>query len=149
MPEWIAPITGWYQEPLYWQFVVVTGLVSMFAFLLFAGPLTWLAGRDPDWARKYRIQSRHDRHVGTRDALKQWGINNVQALVTASLLWPLFRLTGVHAGPLPAAWVVAAQLLFFIYLDDFLYYWFHRGMHTRWLLKHVHGVHHRIYAPRA
>lgn len=145
----LATLLEWYREPLYLQFVVGTGLVSMFGFLAFAAPLTWLAGRDPAWARQYKIQSRHDRHVSTRDALRQWLVNNVQALVTASLLWPLFRLSGVHAGPLPAWWVIAAQLLFFIYLDDFLYYWFHRGMHTRWLLRHVHGVHHRIYAPRA
>ncbi len=149
MSEWLEIWIGWYKEPLYWQFVVATGLISMFMFLAFAGPLTWLAARDPVWARKYKIQSRHDKHVSTREALRQWFINNTQALVTASLLWPLFRLTGVHAGPLPAWWVIAAQLIFFIYLDDFLYYWFHRSMHTRWLLKHVHGVHHRIYAPRA
>ena len=44
---------------------------------------------------------------------------------------------------------MALQFLFIIYLDDFLFYWMHRAMHTRWLLKHVHGFHHRIYAPRA
>lgn len=149
MSELLHTVIGWYREPLFWLFPVATGLISMFMFLAFAGPLTWLAGRDPAWARKYKIQSRHDRHVSIRDALRQWFINNSQALVTASLLWPLFRLSGVHAGPLPAWWMIAAQLLFFVYLDDFLYYWFHRGMHTRFMLKHVHGVHHRIYAPRA
>ncbi len=149
MSEWVAVVIGWYQEPLFWLFPIATGLISMFMFMLFAAPLTWLAVRDPAWARKYKIQSRHDRHVSTVEALRQWLINNVQALATAALLWPLFRLSDVHAGPLPEWWVIAAQLLFFIYLEDFLYYWFHRGMHTRFLLKHVHGVHHRIYAPRA
>ncbi len=149
MSDAFSTLIAWYREPLYLQFVVVTGLLSMFMFLVFAGPLTFIAARDPAWARRFRIQSRHDKHVGTREALEQWAINNTQALVSASLLWPLFRLTGVHAGPLPAWWVVALQLVFFIYLDDFLYYWFHRSMHSRWLLKHVHGVHHRIYAPRA
>jgi sterol desaturase/sphingolipid hydroxylase (fatty acid hydroxylase superfamily) len=43
----------------------------------------------------------------------------------------------------------AAQVVFFVYLDDFLYYWFHRGMHGRWLYKHVHGWHHRIVTPWA
>ena len=102
MSEALSTLIGWYREPLYLQFVLVTGLLSMFMFLVFAGPLTLIAARDPAWARRYRIQSRHDKHVGTREALKQWAINNTQALVSASLLWPLFRLTGVHAGPLPA-----------------------------------------------
>jgi sterol desaturase/sphingolipid hydroxylase (fatty acid hydroxylase superfamily) len=39
---------------------------------------------------------------------------------------------------------VIAQLLFFVFLDDFLYYWMHRAMHKGWLLKKVHSVHHRI-----
>jgi 4-alpha-methyl-delta7-sterol-4alpha-methyl oxidase len=55
----------------------------------------------------------------------------------------------VHAGPVPAWWVVAGQVVFFVYLDDFLYYWFHRTMHGRWLYKHVHGWHHRIVTPWA
>lgn len=148
-PELLHTLSGWYREPLFWLFPVATGLVSMAAFLVFAAPLTWLAVRNPAWARRHRIQSRHDKHVGTGAALRRWLLNNLLALLTAAALWPLFRLSGVHAGPLPAWWVVAAQLLFFIYLDDFLYYWFHRAMHRPWLLRHIHGVHHRIYAPRA
>jgi plant 4alpha-monomethylsterol monooxygenase len=147
--ELLSTAIGWYREPLFWLFPVATSVVSIVMFLVFAGPLTWLADSDPVWARKYRIQSRHDRHVGTDAALRQWLINNAQSLILVVLIWPLLRLSAVHAGPLPKWWMIAGQLLFFIYLDDFLYYWFHRAMHTRWLLRHIHGVHHRIYAPRA
>jgi 4-alpha-methyl-delta7-sterol-4alpha-methyl oxidase len=52
-------------------------------------------------------------------------------------------------APLPPWWVIAGQVVFFVYLDDFLYYWFHRTMHGRWLYKHVHGWHHRIVTPWA
>jgi 4-alpha-methyl-delta7-sterol-4alpha-methyl oxidase len=82
-------------------------------------------------------------------SLRSWAINNL-ALAAASLaLWPLIAHSGIHAGPLPPAWVIALQLLLFVYLDDFLYYWMHRAMHTRWLLSHVHGWHHRVLAPWA
>lgn len=41
--------------------------------------------------------------------------------------------------------VILAQLVFFVLLDDFLYYWMHRYMHeNKWLLRNVHSVHHRI-----
>ena len=65
--------------------------------------------------------------------------------------WPLMSLSAVHLGPLPTGcwWLFPLQLLFCIYLDDFLYYWMHRAMHTRWLLRHVHGRHHRVLAPWA
>ena len=32
-----------YQEPLFWLFPVGSLVASMVAFLLFAGPLTWIA----------------------------------------------------------------------------------------------------------
>jgi methylsterol monooxygenase/4-alpha-methyl-delta7-sterol-4alpha-methyl oxidase len=47
-------------------------------------------------------------------------------------------------GPLPVWYWIAAQIVFFTLLDDFLYYWMHRLLHVRWLLRHVHAVHHRI-----
>jgi 4-alpha-methyl-delta7-sterol-4alpha-methyl oxidase len=39
---------------------------------------------------------------------------------------------------------VIAQLIFFIFLDDFLYDWVHRYFHeNKWLPKYVHSVNHR------
>jgi methylsterol monooxygenase/4-alpha-methyl-delta7-sterol-4alpha-methyl oxidase len=57
----------------------------------------------------------------------------------------LFRhINSIHLGELPAWYIIIGQLIFFIILDDFLYYWMHRSMHQRWILRHIHGVHHRI-----
>jgi 4-alpha-methyl-delta7-sterol-4alpha-methyl oxidase len=65
-------------------------------------------------------------------------------------MWEWLRLSNVHAGPLPAWWVIVLQLLFFVVLDDFLFYWMHRGLHeSRWLFKQVHSIHHRIMTPWA
>jgi 4-alpha-methyl-delta7-sterol-4alpha-methyl oxidase len=143
-------LLAWYREPLFLLFPVASTLVSMVAFAAFAGPLTWIAARDPAWARPYRIQSRPPRAqqlVGR--SIGTWLANDAVLLASVVLGWPLIRLAGVHAGPLPPWWVVAWQVVFFVYLDDFLYYWFHRAMHVPWLYKRVHGWHHRIVTPWA
>ena len=146
----MSTILAWYQEPLFWLFPVGSLVVSMAAFVLFAGPLTWIAWADPAWARPYRLQSRPPREQQLVAAsVRTWLVNNACLAGATIASWPLLRLTGVHAGPLPPLWVIGAQLLFFVYLDDFLYYWFHRTMHGRWLYPHVHGWHHRIVTPWA
>lgn len=158
-----------YEDPLFWVVPVATVLLSMVAFLCFAGALTALAARDPVGLRRWRIQRAGQNPRGAklgdaeaeargilvqgprmvRSSIRQWLINNAWMFAAAVASWPLMRLSGIHLGPLPAAWVLLLQLLFCIYLDDFLYYWMHRTLHRGWLLKHVHGRHHRVLAPWA
>lgn len=139
-----------YRDPLFWSFAVGSVVASVAAFVAFAAPLTWLAWRDPDWARPYRLQSRAPREQQLVGASIRWFLLNNLCLGAATVAsWPVLRLSGVHAGPLPAWWIVAGQVVFFVYLDDFLYYWFHRAMHCRRLYKHVHSWHHRIVTPWA
>lgn len=38
--------------------------------------------------------------------------------------------------------VVCFQILSYFILEDFIFYWGHRILHTKWLYKHVHSVHH-------
>jgi len=145
-----ATVLTLYREPLFWQFAMASAVVSTVAFAVFAAPLTWLAARAPVSLERYRIQNRRARAqdlVGP--SIKTWAINNVWMVVATVAAWPLLRLTGVHAGPVPAGYVIAGQVVFFILLDDFLFYWMHRALHTPWLFKHVHAWHHRIYTPWA
>jgi len=125
-------------------------VVSMAAFVLFALPFTWVAWRQPAWALPHRIQDRPA--PVQRDVARgfgQWGLNNVVMSVVVVGSWPLIQQSGVHLGPWPAWWVVLAQLVFFVFLDDFLYYWMHRAMHQGWLYQHIHRVHHHIVTPCA
>lgn len=162
----ISSLLNLYHDPRFWQVPVASVLISMAAFISFAAALTWIAVRNPAWAQRWRIQNsrgagglsedeaaRRGILVQGRNMIAQsvrvWLINNLWMLAAAVASWPLLSLSGLHAGPLPPVWVVLLQLLLFIYLDDFLYYWMHRAMHTRWLLKHVHGIHHRVMAPWA
>ncbi|HEY1013028.1 MAG TPA: sterol desaturase family protein [Herpetosiphonaceae bacterium] len=139
-----------YREPMFWIFPVGTVLLSTAAFALFAAPFTWIAWKRPRWAEPYRIQERSgqgDRIIGP--SIRYFTLNGLVLLGSLVLTWPVLRLSGVHAGPLPPWYVMLAQVLLFIYLDDFLFYWMHRALHTRVLYKRIHATHHRFNVPWA
>lgn len=139
-----------YRDEMFWLFPMAAMAISTFAFLAFAAPLTLLAALDPPALRRYRIQNRKPRRqelVGP--SLKAWLVNNLVLLALVVAAWPLLRHAPIHAGPLPAWWVIALQLVFFVYLDDFLFYWAHRALHTQTLYKRIHGWHHTIVTPWA
>ena len=140
-----------YQEERFFYVAVCSALLSIGAFLLFALPWTWVAWKDPVSLRKYRVQGRElPVKRWFLPSLGRFAVNNVLSFGGMLLAWPLIRsLPGIHLGPLPPWYVMGGQVVFFIILDDFLYYWMHRTLHTRWLYKHVHSVHHRITAPFA
>jgi 4-alpha-methyl-delta7-sterol-4alpha-methyl oxidase len=143
-------IWAMYQEERFFLIAVCSTLLSITAFLAFALPWTWVAHKNPESLRKYRVQGR-DFPVKRwlMPSLGRFAFNNLLSFLSVLLSWPLLRLSGIHAGELPAWYVIVGQVLFFIVLDDFLYYWMHRTLHTPWLYKHVHSVHHRITTPFA
>jgi 4-alpha-methyl-delta7-sterol-4alpha-methyl oxidase len=146
----VAALLDTFDDPLFWLFPMATMAISMASFALFASVLTGIAMRDPESLRRFRIQSRKPRAqdlVGP--SIRTWLVNNAWMLVASLALWPLLRHSGVHAGPLPPAWQVALQLVFFVYLDDFLFYWMHRALHEPWPFKKIHGLHHTILTPWA
>lgn len=74
--------------------------------------------------------------------------NSAAALGLSLATWPLYR-TRIHFGELPAWWVIALQLMLFLVVDDALFYFCHRALHTKFLYRHVHSWHHRVHAPFA
>lgn len=139
-----------WRDPLFLWFPVGGTMVSMIAFATFATPLTLLAWRDPAWARPWRIQERRPPAKAiVGPSVRLWLVNNALQLAIVVAAWPLLRHTGVHAGPLPPGWIAVVQVLGFVYLDDALYWAFHRVMHTKPLYRRFHQLHHRIPAPWA
>ncbi len=146
LESWLAI----YREELFLLFPLATTLVSMGAFVLFATPMTWIAWRRPAWAEPYRIQERiGDARRIIGPSIRYWLENNLAMTALTVLVWPLLRQTGIHAGPLPPWYIIALQVVFFLYLDDFLYYWMHRTLHHPRLYRRVHAVHHRVFIPWA
>lgn len=146
----IGEVAKLYDDPLFFPLAVGTSLVSLGSFLLFAVPMTIIAWRDPPSLRKYRIQSRRPRKQALVGPSLAWlVINNAIQLGVFLLAWPLLRKTGIHGGPLPPWYVIVAEVVFFVYLDDGIFYWIHRKLHEGWLYKKVHSLHHRILTPWA
>ncbi|KAF8652243.1 hypothetical protein HU200_062879 [Digitaria exilis] len=76
----------------------------------------------------------------------------ILALITIGPLlmvpYPALKVAGIRTGlPLPPAWEVAAQLLMYMLIEDYLGYWFHRLQHTDWFYNNIHYVHHEFKAP--
>lgn len=126
---------------------MATLAISMIAFLTLAIPWTIVAWLDPISLRKYKIQQKpFEMKKFLLPSIGRIIINNIILASLLVLVWPLLKLTKVHNGDLPAWYIIIAQLLFFVLLDDFLYYLVHRKMHeNKWLMKHIHSVHHRIH----
>ncbi|QRK10827.1 sterol desaturase family protein [Archangium violaceum] len=143
-------ILAMYQEERFFFIAVCSTLLSITAFLAFALPWTWVAYKNPESLKKYRVQGR-DFPVRRWfvPSLQRFAFNNLVSFMSVLVSWPLLRLSGIHSGELPPWYVIVGQIAFFIVLDDFLYYWMHRALHTRWLYKHIHSVHHRITTPFA
>ncbi len=45
-------------------------------------------------------------------------------------------------------WIITGQIIFAFVLDDFWFYFYHRWLHeNKFMLKHVHSIHHRATKP--
>ncbi|KAM0877483.1 hypothetical protein ACQ4PT_035457 [Festuca glaucescens] len=62
--------------------------------------------------------------------------------------YPSVKMLGIRTGlPLPSAGEAAAQLLVYFLVEDYLSYWIHWLLHTRWAYDKIHRVHHKFTAP--
>ncbi|XP_047044154.1 very-long-chain aldehyde decarbonylase GL1-10-like [Lolium rigidum] len=62
--------------------------------------------------------------------------------------YPAVKMLGIGTGlRLPSAGQTAAQLVVYLLVQDYVYYWIHRVQHTRWVYRKAHRVHHEFSAP--
>ncbi|EAZ16865.1 hypothetical protein OsJ_32341 [Oryza sativa Japonica Group] len=62
--------------------------------------------------------------------------------------YPTVKMVGIHTGlPLPSLGEMAAQLLVYFLVEDYLNYWIHRLLHGEWGYEKIHRVHHEFTAP--
>jgi sterol desaturase/sphingolipid hydroxylase (fatty acid hydroxylase superfamily) len=66
-------------------------------------------------------------------------------LLCAFIVFPLWQ---PRAGGAATAWhgfgVMLLHLIAFALIQDTIFYFSHRALHTRWLFKHIHAKHHRF-----
>ncbi|KAL1327623.1 hypothetical protein AAHE18_13G314600 [Arachis hypogaea] len=116
-------------------------------FFLSGLPFIWL--ERAGWLTKYKIQAKINSPSSQgkciiRLLLYHFGVN----LPVMIFSYPVFTYMGMRSSlPLPSWRVVLAQIIFYFILEDFVFYWGHRVLHTKWLYKHVHSVHHEYATP--
>ena len=139
-----------YSDPMFLLFPIYTTLLGVCFFLFFALPLSFLAYKNPEKLRKYRVSNSP---INVQKyffvSLKKVFTHNFILLLIVCSLWPLARNFGVHNGELPVWYMIIFYLLIFLFVDDFLTYWVHKLLHRGWFYKNIHSVHHQINHPSA
>lgn len=99
---------------------------------------------------KYKIQRRDAKPAHVRHEIF-WSM--VNTLVTGSFLMLVYwMITNGHTrfyfdiGEHGWGWFLLSIPLGTLGFDTW-FYWMHRGLHTRWLFKHAHSVHHKSVNP--
>ncbi|KAF5821576.1 putative 4-alpha-methylsterol monooxygenase [Helianthus annuus] len=101
------------------------------------------------WLKKYKIQAKNNTTEAqekciTRLLFYHFCVNLPVMLAS----YPVFSFMGMKSSlPLPSWKVISTQILFYFIVEDFIFYWGHRILHTKWLYKHVHSVHHEYATP--
>ncbi len=113
---------------------------------LLVGVLTW-AYRSPRFA-EYRIRATGEMQIPWKYRLRTMGITAVVSLA-AVLGTTYFVFDAVMHEAASAWWMVALQAAAILLVYDFIYYFAHRVMHLKRVLRLVHGVHHRSRNPSA
>ncbi|XP_020397710.1 C-4 methylsterol oxidase isoform X4 [Zea mays] len=95
---------------------------------------------------KYKIQKRSNTSAYQNRCVLRLILYHVSVNLPVMILsYPAFKFMGLRSSlPLPHWTVVVSQVLFYFVLEDFIFYWGHRALHTKWLYKHVHSVHHDL-----
>lgn len=124
--------------------VVTYGTIALFHRADTTGRPAWLA------ARKLQKPFVDPRRPSTREAA--WVLARNHLILVGGLvllgvgLW--FRV-GPGVQPVPAWYWVVGQLVALGLLTEVFFFSAHRLLHTRWLYRNVHVVHHRFRAPTA
>src|SRR5262245_45140048 len=76
-------------------------------------------------------------------------VNSGASFLLSLALWPVYQRSGLHLGPLPSVGSALLGVALFLLVDDAIFYFTHRLLHTPFLFRHIHSWHHRIHAPFA
>ncbi|URE45168.1 HLH [Musa troglodytarum] len=98
---------------------------------------------------KYKIQKKSNTSEAQEKCIVRLVLYHVCVNLPVMLVsYPTFRFMGLRSSlPLPHWSVIISQIIFYFILEDFVFYWGHRTLHTKWLYKHVHSIHHEYATP--
>lgn len=103
------------------------------------------------WLHRYRLQpTRTPDSVRTREIAKRVILQHLFLVLPIILAThPLFDMMGMRHDleSLPKLSTVCTQIVVFFLMEDFLFYLGHRALHTPYLYRTVHCIHHENSAP--
>jgi 4-alpha-methyl-delta7-sterol-4alpha-methyl oxidase len=151
MDAFVQWMKGAYQDPAFLILAVGLWVMNHGTYFLFAMGMTVLNMKQPKWAEFYRVQPRQvdNRHL-IWPTIRLSFLNGALLIIGTVVLWPVMYAAGVHYTPeWPAWYTIVWQVLFAMYVDDFVYYFIHRVLHRPWFFKRVHYLHHSVKTPWA
>jgi len=100
--------------------------------------------------KKYKVQQ--EKYSTNLDYMQcLWNLVQNYVIVIFPLTYiayPLFNaLEFKSVLPLPNLVTFCWQFYFCMLFEDFTHYWLHRFLHTPWMYKHIHKIHHTYSAP--
>jgi len=132
--------------------VLATGIMSfvIHEVIYFGRSLPWVVIDSIPFFNKYKIQNQK---IPT--AREQWTCAKLVLLqhftVELPQIWffhPMAQFFGLETTvPFPSLLKMMYQIAIFFVIEDTWHYWAHRLMHTPWLYKRVHKIHHQYSAP--
>jgi sterol desaturase/sphingolipid hydroxylase (fatty acid hydroxylase superfamily) len=105
-----------------------------------------------NWMLKRNVAPRHQVAAGaapsaelTRIATREVLLGQpIFGVLSYFIVWPLWTaMGGAMAAPI-TPWLFIWQFVVFVFVNDTIFYFSHRILHTRWLFKNVHVRHHRF-----
>lgn len=119
------------------RYLIAAGLLTV-VLSVFAAPL---AGR--------RIQQRL---ATSRDRQREISYSLLTVLLFSLVGFGVFvgsryGVFSIYGGEPPGVGRLLLELAAFVLLHDTWFYWAHRAMHTRWLFRRMHRLHHRSRTP--
>ncbi len=97
---------------------------------------------------KYRISMKESMKVPSMERLRNIAFISVLSLIAVFGMTYLIYPYTFHEKPISGLRLVY-EILAILLVYDFAYYWLHRLMHTKKLMRLVHGVHHEVHNPTA
>jgi sterol desaturase/sphingolipid hydroxylase (fatty acid hydroxylase superfamily) len=127
------------------RFTLAVSLLHAFTVAVVWAVFSWLFRRGI--GRRFQIGSGKP----PSPELSRWAVRELalsHALFPVLVYFAVYPLWTARGGRVDAAFPpfsgLVLQLLAFIAIEDTLFYWAHRLLHTRFLFRHVHAKHHRF-----
>ena len=96
----------------------------------------------------FRISMKESMKVPDRERIQNIAFISVLSLLAVFGMTFFIYPYAFHQNP-TTWWRMLFEIFAILLVYDFAYYWLHRGMHHKKVMKYVHAVHHQVHNPTA